>query len=134
MWKIPDSTTCSVTITVEKTHTAAAFGSGNVDVLATPMMIALMEQAARDAVQPHLPKGFTTVGTRVDVAHNGATLIGHKVTATAKLEKNDGRKLQFSVKAVDDSGQEVGSGKHSRFIIDLAKFLQKLEKNQIQTT
>jgi predicted thioesterase len=110
---------------VDNTNTAAAIGSGDMDVLATPAMVALMESAAMNAVAGHLPEGSSTVGTIVDISHNRATPIGKRVTATATLQEIDGRKLIFHVSASDDKGV-VGEGVHERFIVDRERFLGKL--------
>lgn len=109
---------------------AQAVGSGAVEVFATPMMIALMEQAAARAVEPHLAEGETTVGTRVDVQHLAATPPGMTVRATAVLERVDGRRLVFRVEAFDDR-EQIGSGTHERFIVRAAKFLQRAREKEL---
>jgi len=108
-------------------HTAMAFGSGEVKVLATPMMIGLMEKAALFAVDPHLEEGFTTVGTIVNVSHIAATPVGMKVRAIAVLTNIEGKKLTFDVEAYDEN-EKIGEGTHERYIIDLAKFLKRTEQ------
>lgn len=115
----------SVSTRVDKTNSAAAIGSGNLDVFATPSMIALMENASMDAVAAYLPEGSATVGTLVNVVHTRATPMGDIVTAEAVLEEVDGRRLIFSVSAVDSKG-EIGKGLHERFIVDTERFLAKL--------
>jgi fluoroacetyl-CoA thioesterase len=112
---------------VTKSHSALEVGSGSVDVYATPMMIALMEAAAIDAIQPHLPKGWTTVGIRVECDHLRATPLGDEVSATAALIKRESRTLYFLVEARDSHGI-IGKGYHQRFIIDAEKFMKKLQK------
>ena len=109
---------------VEEWDTAAFMGSGVVTVFATPAMILLMELAARNAVQDHLPDGSTTVGTLVNVQHVAATPLGAKVSATAVLKQIDGRKLTFDVKATDKNGI-IGKGVHERAIIDIERFMSK---------
>lgn len=111
-------------LTVEKSHTAAAFGSGDIYVLATPMMVGLMENAARKAVEPALEEGSTTVGTHLDVAHLAATPLGMKVRAEATLIEIDGRKLTFKVLAYDEV-EKIGEGTHTRFVINSEKFMKK---------
>ena len=105
--------------------TAAHYGSGLVEVFATPAMIALMENAAMHAALKDLPEGFNTVGTAVNIVHSKATPKGMKVSAKATLIKIDGKRLVFDVIANDEQG-EIGRGTHERFIIDTAKFMQKL--------
>ncbi len=111
---------------VEREHTAKELGSGRVDVLATPMLIALMEAAALDAVQKYLADGWTTVGTRVDVEHLRATPLGGTLTAEATLVKRKGQLLEFSVQARDGFGM-VGQGTHWRHIINEEKFMGRLK-------
>lgn len=112
----------SVEIVVEHKDTAAAFGSGNVLVLATPMMVTLMENAALKAVQPALEEGMTTVGTHLDVSHKAATPMGMKATAEAELIEIKGKKLIFKVVARDEK-EIVGEGTHTRYIVETEKFL-----------
>ncbi len=115
----------SVSTRVDNTNIAVALGSGSLDVFATPAMVALMENAALEAVAKSLPEGSTTVGTLVNVAHTRATGMGDIVTAEAVLEEVDGRRLIFSVTASDSKGQ-IGKGMHERFIVDCERFLSKL--------
>jgi predicted thioesterase len=111
--------------TVNDKNTAAAWGSGGIDVYATPSMIALMEGAALLAAQPFLPQGWSTVGTELNVKHLAATPLGMKVYARAELLNIDGRALSFRVEAFDETGK-IGEGTHNRFIIDIEKFLLKV--------
>ena len=111
--------------TVEEQHTATHVGSGQAAVLATPVMIAFMETAAMEAVQPFLPEGHTTVGVHVDVRHLAPTPMGMKVTARAELTKIEGRLLTFRV-TVDDEKERVGEGAHQRAIIDVARFQERV--------
>lgn len=115
----------SVSTRVDNTNTAAALGSGNLDVFATPAMVALMENAALEAVAGSLPDGSATVGTLVNIVHTRATRMGDIVTAEAILEEVDGRRLVFAVTASDSKGQ-IGKGTHERFIVDCERFLAKL--------
>ncbi|MDW7651782.1 MAG: thioesterase family protein [Bacillota bacterium] len=114
-------------VEVMRGNTAIEVGSGSVPVFATPMLVALMENAAINALLGALPEGQTTVGTKVDVAHTAATPIGQTVTARAQLVETDGRRLVFQVAAEDDNGP-VGSGTHERFVVDLEKFLAKVKE------
>jgi predicted thioesterase len=123
---IPLNVAATRSLLVEKAHSAKEIGSGDIDVLATPMLIALMEAAALAAVQSYLATGWTTVGTRVDIEHLRATPLGGKVTAEATLLKRENRLLEFVVEAHDNFGL-VGQGMHQRFIINEDKFLSKLQ-------
>lgn len=105
-------------------NTAAAMGSGTLDVFSTPSMVALAEKAAFSAVQPSLEEGLTTVGTLMDMKHLSATPVGMKVRAEAILTEVDGRRLVFGVKAYDELGL-IGEGTHERFIIKTESFLKK---------
>lgn len=111
---------------VMQEHTAMAFSSGGAKVLATPMMIGLMEKAALSAVDPHLGEGFATVGTNVNVSHMAATPVGMKVRSVAVLTNIEGRKLTFDIEAYDEM-EKIGEGTHERYIIELAKFLKRTE-------
>ncbi|WP_176229780.1 thioesterase family protein [Candidatus Hakubella thermalkaliphila] len=104
-------------------------GSGSVPVFATPMLVALMESAAIDALRDKLPSGQSTVGTKVEIVHTAATPLGMTVTAWAELVEVDGRRLVFTVSAQDEAGP-VGEGRHERFTIDLEKFMSRVEKRK----
>ncbi len=104
---------------------AARVGSGLVDVFATPMLVALIEQTCYESVLPHLEEGQGTVGTLVNVSHVSATPVGKRVWCESELTEVDRRRLVFSVKAYDDGGL-IGEGTHERFVIDTAKFMEKL--------
>lgn len=108
-------------------NTAAKFGSGLVEVYATPAMITLMEKTSMLSVLSHLPQGFNTVGTEVNIKHIKATPLGHTIQCRSELIEVDGRKLVFKVSAKDDDG-DIGHGTHTRFIIETEKFLAKLKK------
>lgn len=109
---------------VTPSDTAPAYGSGLVEVYATPSMIALMEDTAQSAVQPHLPEGYITVGMEVHVKHLRATPVGRMVFCEARLIEVEGRKLTFEVKAWDEK-DKIGEGAHIRVIVGLNKFLEK---------
>lgn len=110
---------------VDDGNTAAAAGSGDLPVFATPAMIALMENAAATAVCGELPAGSTTVGILVNIVHSRATAVGEEVWAVAELREADGRKLIFHVMAFD-SGGVIGEGVHERMIVDREKFMGRL--------
>jgi predicted thioesterase len=112
--------------TVTDKNTAAALGSGGIAVYATPAMIALMEGAAYSAVGALLPPGWSTVGTELSIKHIAATPLGMNVYAKAELLSIDGRALSFNVEAFDEAGK-IGEGNHNRFIIEVEKFLAKVE-------
>ncbi len=113
------------TIVVSPELTAKHFGSGTVDVYATPAMISLMESAALAAIEPRLKEGETTVGVYIDVRHLAATPVGGEVKARAEVTAVDGRKITFSVHAWD--GHElIGEGTHVRMIIDRDRFIRRV--------
>ena len=112
--------------TVAAGNTAAAMGSGDLAVFATPAMVALMENAAITAVASALPEGSTTVGAEMNVTHIKPSGPGAEITATAVLTEIEGRKLTFNVGARDAGGM-IGEGIHIRYIVDREKFMAKLE-------
>lgn len=114
-------------ITVNKSDTASSYGSGNLDVYATPAMTALMENAAMNCVNQELPDGFTTVGIEINVRHLRATPVGVKVRAEAILDKSEGKKLIFKVAAYDDMGK-IGEGIHIRYIVNSEEFIKKITR------
>ena len=114
---------------VTEQNTAAAVGSGLVPVFATPYMIALMENAAVNALTPYMEENQGTVGTHLDVSHDAATPIGMKVWAEAELTAVDGKALTFAVTAYDEAGV-IGKGTHNRFVITVDRFLAKAEKKK----
>lgn len=113
-------------LVAETMHTALEMGSGDMHVLATPTLVALMENAAMNAVMPHLPEGSTTVGGMINTTHIKPSAIGETVQATAILTEVEGRKLTFSIQATDSKGDVIGEGTHIRFIVDRERFLSKL--------
>ena len=119
-------TSYTSTTVVNSTNTAAALGSGDMDVFATPAMVALMENAAMNAVAPHLAEGQTTVGTQITTSHIKASALGATITATAVLTAVDGRSLTFAITA-RDSENIIGEGVHTRFVVDRERFLSKLK-------
>ena len=116
-------------MTIEKgvtaSMTASHVGSGGVDVLATPTMILLFEQTARDSVQDRLPKGFTTVGVKVDIEHVSATPAGEMVTVSTRVVSVDGCFIEYRVEAHDEH-HRIGGGVHRRCVVDLERFIKRL--------
>lgn len=108
-------------IVVGTRDTAPHVGSGKIKVLATPVMVNLMEAAALNAVEGLLPEGHQTVGTRLDISHIAATPVGMQVTAHAELVKVDGRRLTFRVSAEDEK-ETIGEGVHERIVVNVERF------------
>lgn len=113
-------------VVVSQSNTALALGSGDMEVFATPAMIALMENAAMMAVAAEVGDGNSTVGIEMNSSHVKASPIGATIIAQAELVEVDGRKLTFSVKAFDEQGV-IGEGRHIRFVVNRDKFLSKLK-------
>ena len=112
-------------LTVGREHTALAMGSGDMEVFATPAMVALMEHAAMLAVASSLPEGSTSVGAQMDTTHLRPSAVEAEIEARAELVAVEGRKLTFHVQATD-RGETIGEGTHVRFVVDRARFLAKL--------
>lgn len=112
--------------TVCDANTAAAMGSGDLSVFATPAMVALMEHAAMKAVAAELEEGATTVGAEMNVTHIKPSGLGAEITATAVLTAVEGRKLTFNVGARDAEGM-IGEGVHVRFVVDRTRFMAKVK-------
>ena len=116
----------SADLIVGPEHTAAHVGSGKIAVLATPVMVNLMEAAALAAVEAHLPAGYQTLGIRLDVSHVAATPLGMRVHASAELSKVKGRRLTFRVVAEDEK-ELIGQGTHERVIVDVERFDRRVQ-------
>ncbi len=112
-------------LTVTDAVTAISMGSGDMPVLATPAMMALMENAAMLAVADHLPEGSTTVGGHISASHLKPTKLGDTVTATATVTHVEGKKIEFKVEA-RCGDMLLGEGTHLRFIVDREKFMRRL--------
>ena len=114
---------------VTEDDTAAKAASGSVEVLATPVMIAWMEEASLRLAQKELEEGLTTVGTEVNIKHLKGTLVGKTVKVLSTLKEIDRKRLVFDVEVIED-GVAVGTGSHTRFIIDTTKFYEKLKNTK----
>lgn len=114
-------------LVVGEAHTAPRIGSGRVHVLATPVMINLMEAAALAAVEALLPEGHQSLGIKLDVSHIAATPVGMRVVATARLDGIEGRRLRFSVEARDEK-EPIGGGTHERVVVNVARFDERVQK------
>jgi fluoroacetyl-CoA thioesterase len=108
-------------------HTAPRVGSGRVPVLATPVMINVIEAAALAAVEHLLPAGHQSLGIHLDVRHFAATPVGMRVRATSALIGIDGRKLMFQVEARDER-EPIGEGSHERVVVNVSRFDQRVQK------
>ena len=108
-------------IIVGTRDTAPHIGSGKIKVLATPVLVSLMEEAALNAVERLLPEGHQTVGIRLDISHTAATPVGMRVIARAELIEVDGRRLTFRVSSEDEK-ELIGEGMHERIIVNVARF------------
>ncbi len=112
------------TASVDSSNTAKTMGSGELEVFATPSMIALMEKASTNALAEDMPGDSSSVGTMISVKHMAATPVGMKVTAKAELVEVDGKRLVFWVEAFDET-DKIGEGKHERFVINKERFMTK---------
>ena len=119
--------TGSAELVVGDEHTAPRVGSGRVRVLATPVMINLIEAAALAAIEHRLPAGSQSLGTRLDVRHIAATPVGMRVRATARVERVEGRTVTFRVEAHDER-ELIGDGVHERVVVNVAKFDQRVQR------
>lgn len=123
---IPTGQTGTSSLVVGEEHTASRVGSGRVGVLATPVMINVIEAAALAAVEHLLPEGHQSLGTQLDVSHTAATPVGMKVTAEAKVTGVDGRIIRFAVVARDEQ-EVIGSGVHERVVVNVARFDERVQ-------
>ena len=128
---LKEGLTGSARIIVGEEHTAPSIGSGRVHVLATPVMINLIEAAALAAVEQLLPPGHQSLGTVLHVRHIAATPVGMRVTAFATVEKVDGRTIAFKVQARDER-ELIGDGTHERVVVNVAKFDQRVQRKLSQ--
>ncbi len=127
MQSIPIGVKGSFSLVVASDHLANRFKDAMLPpVLATPVMIMMMENAALNAIKPYLDAGESAVGIHVDVVHRAPTREGGRVTAYAEVTKSEGRRVEFRIEA-KDGAEEIGSGMHERMVIDLAKFNEQLK-------
>lgn len=127
MSDLSEGLTGSAEIIVGEEHTAPRVGSGRVHVLATPVMINLMEAAALDAIEGLLPPGHQSLGTHLNVGHYAATPVGMTLRATATVTKVDGRNVEFRVEAYDDK-ERVGDGTHTRVVVNVERFDKRVQR------
>lgn len=126
MRTVPHGTRGSFSMVVAPEHLANRFKDAMLPpVLSTPMMIMAMENAALEALKPFFEPGETAVGTRVDIAHLAASIVGSRIVAHAEVTAVDGRQVEFQVSAMDGD-TEIGRGTHGRVVIDLRKFSERL--------
>lgn len=116
---------------VTEDWSAPGIGSGTVPVLATPALVALMEQAAVRALEGRLPAGQTSVGVRIDIRHLAATPIGMGVRARARLVAAEGRRLTFQIEAWDDA-EKVGEAIHERVVVDAERFMERVRAKSVR--
>src|SRR6266480_4915860 len=127
MQTIPVGVKGSFTLVVMPDHLANRFKDATLPpVLATPVMIMAMENAALNAIKPYLDAGESAVGTQVDVRHLAATPAGRHVTGEAEVTKVVGRRIEFRIRATDGT-EEIGIGTHERMLIDLEKFSERMK-------
>jgi len=127
MQGMPLGTKGSFSLVVLPEHLASRFKDAMLPpILATPVMIMVMENAALNAMKPYLDADETALGTRVDVRHMSATPAGRRVTGEAEVTKIDGRRIEFTIRATDGA-EVIGEGTHERVIINLARFSEQLK-------
>ncbi len=127
MQSIPVGAAGSFSLVVNPEHLASRFKDATLPaVLATPVMIMVMENAALNAIKPYLGAGESALGTRVDVRHLAATPVGRRVTGEATVTNVDGRRIEFAIRATDGAA-EIGVGTHERMLIHLAKFSERMK-------
>jgi fluoroacetyl-CoA thioesterase len=127
MQSIPLGALGSFSLLIMPDHLASRFKDVTLPpVLATPVMIMIMENAALNAIKPYLDAGESALGTRVDVRHLSATPAGRRVTGEAKVIKVEGRRIEFSIRATDGN-EEIGVGTHERVVIELSRLSERMK-------
>jgi fluoroacetyl-CoA thioesterase len=124
---LKDGLAGSAELVVGDEHTAPRVGSGRVRVLATPVMINLMEAAALEAIERLLPAGHQSLGTHLNVGHYAATPVGMRLRASAEVTKVTGRTVEFRVEAFDEK-ERVGDGTHTRVVVNVERFDQRVQR------
>jgi predicted thioesterase len=122
---LPAGLTGTAEMVVGEQHTAPRVGSGRIRVLATPVMINLIEAAALAAVEQSLPEQHQSLGTRLDISHMAATPVGMRVRATAEVVRVEGRAIHFRVRA-EDERELIGEGTHERVVVNVERFDQRV--------
>ena len=125
--ELPTGLTGTAELVVGEQHTAPRIGSGRIRVLATPVMINLMEAAALAAVEQSLPENHQSLGTHLDVTHIAATPVGMRVRATAEVLRVEGRTVYLRVRA-EDEHELIGEGTHERVVVNLARFDERVNR------
>src|SRR6185436_19821533 len=124
---LPAGLTGSAELVVGEQHTAPRIGSGRIRVLATPVMINLIEAAALAAVEQSLPEHHQSLGTHLDITHTAATPVGMRVRATAEVLRVEGRTIYFHVKA-EDEREVIGEGTHERVVVNVERFDRRVQE------
>ena len=124
---LPAGLTGNAELVVGEQHTAPRIGSGRIRVLATPVMINLIEAAALAAVEQSLPENHQSLGTHLDVTHIAATPVGMKVRATAEVVRVEGRTIHFKVRA-EDERELIGEGIHERVVVNVERFDERVNR------
>ena len=124
---LPPGLSGTAELLVGEQHTAPRIGSGRIRVLATPVMINLIEAAALAAVEQSLPENHQSLGTHLDVTHIAATPVGMRVRATAEVVRVEGRTIHFKVRA-EDERELIGEGIHERVVVNLERFDERVNK------
>jgi fluoroacetyl-CoA thioesterase len=129
MKPVPVGTIGTFTLVVAPEHLAIRIDPSLAPVLSTPTMVSMMEMAAMDAMRAYIEPGESSVGMAIDVEHIAATPPGHRVRAEAEVVKCEGRRVDFKVRAFDET-EQIGRGTHRRAAIDAAKFLERVKPKQ----
>ena len=124
---LPPGLTGTAELVVGEQHTAPRVGSGRIRVLATPVMINLIEAAALAAIEQSLPENHQSLGTRLDISHTAATPVGMRVRASAEVVRVEGRTVHLAVKA-EDERELIGQGTHERVVVNVERFDERVQR------